>query len=190
MTVNNLPLANPLWMLAFATATLFAGCGDDRSQVDPDKLCRSGAGVGARIRGTPEPLDMCVSNNQTQTSFAPAPTYRYDVAATTVSDSVEITIGISFQVHAMQPQQLNITSDISEAFSDPDGAWFFYREVKTGMYDYATTNVTGVFTLAISDQNVAAGTFTELRIDLEDVSDGTPAGSRIISEGFFNVTPD
>jgi hypothetical protein len=42
----------------------------------------------------------------------------------------------------------------------------------------------------VSDRNVATGTFSNLAIELEHTTSGIAAGSRMISEGFFSVTPD
>jgi hypothetical protein len=176
--------------MALLLLTLVGGCSDEGAITDPDKLCARGAGVAARIAGTPQPVDVCVPNDQTSTTYAAPPANRYDLAATTTEGGVQFSIDISFQVHRNQPQELNITSEAPRAFSDPDGAWFFYREVQPGVYDYSASSVTGVFTLTISDESVAVGTFTDVQIELEDTADGTPVGSRLISEGFFSVTPD
>ena len=73
------------------------------------------------------------------------------------------------------------------AFADPDGAWFCYREAVQGNYNYVSKTTTGSFVLAFSDETVAVGTLEGLAIDLVDETTGAPAGTRTISEGFFNV---
>lgn len=115
---------------------------------------------------------------------------RYRLTATAASESLLVTIAVSFQVQPGQPRNLSITSDSTWAFADPGGAYFFYREVKPGAYDYAVSSVTGTFRLTVTDTRVATGTFSDLAIELEDTADGAPAGQRAIHEGFFAVTPD
>jgi hypothetical protein len=155
---------------------------------DPDKLCARGAGLAARISGTPQPIDFCVANEQTSTTYTDAEN-RYRLTATAASDSLLVTIAVSFQIQPGQPTDLGISSDSALAFSDPDGAYFFYREIKPGTYDYSASSVTGTFRLTVTDTHVATGTFSHLAIELEDTT-GAPAGERVIQEGFFAVTPD
>ncbi len=172
-----------------AVVAVLGGCSDDEI-TDPNKLCAFGAGVAARISGTPQPLDLCVPNDETTVTYADPPADRYRLTAVGVSDSVEFTIEISFRLQNNQGHNLRITSDATDAFTDPGAAWFYYREMKPGAYDYSTSSVSGDFKLTISDQNVAAGTFSNLAIELEHTTSGIAAGSRMITEGFFSVTPD
>lgn len=175
---------------AVLLALLFlAACGTEDVPTDPSKLCAQGAGLAARILGAPQPMDFCVANDQTSTTFTSADN-RYRLSATSASDSLTVTIAVSFQVPPGQPRNLNISSDSTSAFADPLGAYFFYREVKTGAYDYSASSVTGTFRLTVTDNRVATGTFSGLAIELEDTSAGAPAGARTIDEGFFAVTPD
>jgi hypothetical protein len=185
---------NPTWPHRIAhSATLLAllllgACSGDDAVTDPNKLCARGAGLAARISGTPEPIDFCVANDQTVATYTGSEN-RYRVTATFLSDSLEVTISVSFQIQPGQPRDLNISSDSTIAFTDPGGAYFYYREVKPGAYDHEVSSVTGTFRLTVTDTHVATGTFTDLALELED-SSGTPAGQRVIKEGFFAVTPD
>jgi len=172
-----------------AMVAVLAGCGDDEI-TDPNKLCAYGAGVAARISGTPGPVDLCVSNDSTIVTYTDPPADRYSLTATGVSDSIEFTIEISFRVLNNQGRALRITANATDAFADPDAAWFSYREVQAGVYDYSTRFVAGDFILTVTDQSIAAGAFSNLAIELEETASGIAAGSRMISEGFFSVTPD
>lgn len=165
-----------------------AGCGDDPVDGAPDKLCREGAGFGARIAGSPRSLDMCVSNDVTSTRFGDTTPGRYDVAASTTADSVTIEIQVSFFAQRQLPASLVFTSN--PGLGNFDRVWLSYREFKPGAYDYASTIVTGEFTLTFSDASIAVATFRSVRILLADASTGAEAGSRVISEGFISVTPD
>ncbi|MFQ5510881.1 MAG: hypothetical protein ACE5EO_03430 [Candidatus Krumholzibacteriia bacterium] len=161
-----------------------AGCGDEEL-IDPDKLCRNGAAFGARISGTPSPVDMCVADGETTSLLGGAG--RYDVTASFAADSVTVAINVSFLTHAVFPRTLIITDD--PILPGPDDVWIVYRETRPGVYDYSSLSISGVFTLTFSDATVAVATFNSLRIDLEDAG-GAPAGTRMISEGFLAVTPD
>jgi hypothetical protein len=171
-------------------AVILGGCSKDAAITDPNKLCAYGAGVGARISGAPNPVELCVPNDETTATYTDPPDDRYDLTATGVIDTIEVTIEISFRLQNNQILNLRITSDRADAFADPSVAWFSYREVKPGVYDYSTRSVSGDFRLTVSDSHVATGTFTNLTIELEETTSGIAAGTRMISEGFFSVTPD
>lgn len=177
--------------LALAAITPIVACDTNDVAVDPQRLCgTSSASVAARISGTPEPVDMCVSNDETTVDYAAMPDGRYLLRATFVSDGVEFSIQMGFFVQRNQPQTLTLTSDSSLAAANPGSAWFFYEEKTTGADDLVTTSIAGDFRLTLSDQNVAVGTFSNIEVQLESAADGSPAGARMISEGFFAVTPD
>ena len=173
-----------------AVVAVFGGCSEDEAITDPNKLCAFGAGVAARISGTTEPIELCVPNDETTVTYVDPPDDRYSLTATGVSDSIEFTIEISFRLQNNQIRNLRITSDATDAFANPGAVWFSYREVKPGVYDYSTRSASGDFRLTVSDRNVATGTFSNLAIELEHTTSGIAAGSRMISEGFFSVTPD
>ena len=163
-------------------------CSNNSDIVPPnDKLCRAGAGLGARVSGTPAPIDICVSDDDVSTTLEPSPENRYRLRSTFSADSLTFEIEISFTIHFNLPQPLNISSDSVLAMADLDGAWFFYREAVGGSYSYVSKTTTGSFVLTFADETVAVGTLEGLTIDLEDETTGAPAGTRTISEGFFNV---
>jgi hypothetical protein len=169
-------------------AALCAGCGDDGGTADPGKLCRTGAGFGARIAGMPRPVDMCVANDRATALLDNGSPARFDlVAVFTTADSITIEINISFFSHTDLPQSLIITNDPN--LPGVDDVWFFYRETLPGTYDYSSLSISGSFTLTFADPTVVVATFSSLQISLEDAG-GTPVGARMISEGFLALTPD
>jgi hypothetical protein len=84
----------------------FAGCSDESALTDPNKLCARGAGLAARISGTPDPIDFCVANDQALATYTSAEN-RYRVTAIAMSDSIEVTIAVSFQIQPGQPLNLH-----------------------------------------------------------------------------------
>lgn len=184
MISSRIRLYTILAVVVFATA----GCSEEQL-VDPDKLCATGAGVAARISGTPDPLEMCVPDDEATATYLAPPDDRYLISATTMDNGIEIKIEIGFFLQPVQPQSLVVTSDSSQASADPSAAWFSYREVNPGVYEYSTQSITGNFRLNVTDDHIATGTFTNLEIELEDAT-GVSAGSRMIAEGFFSVTAD
>lgn len=173
--------------------TMSFGCGNDAADVDPeDRLCRGNSGFAARITGTFEPVEMCVSDENTLTTFIPESQgigSRYITLAAYSTDSLQIEIEISFFVHSTTPIVLQPTSNRSLADAEPGAALFVYRETKTGDYQYESGAVSGGFTLTLSDENVAAATFSSLQIELDDVASGDESvATRAISEGYLLVT--
>jgi len=167
------------------------GC-SSRDIVDPNKLCRMGAGLAARITGAPQPIEICVANSETDAQFIAVPTPHYEVSGVfTTSDSTTISLVVIFAVHPNIPVELDITSDLAAAMANPDGVFFGYRETAPPAQDTVSTAVTGRFTLTFSDDSIAVATFDGLTITLEDAaSPGTIVGTRTISEGFLNVSAD
>jgi hypothetical protein len=132
---------------------------------------------------------MCVSNENTLTSYIPgAQGDRYNSISSIEIDGTIIEIEIAFYVQPSVPASLFGTSNRAQAESDPGSLLFVYREMKPGEYEYESVAVTGIFTVTFSDASVAVVTFGGLEIDLDDVSTGSPAGSRVISEGYLSVT--
>ena len=177
-------------LLAVLVTTFVVGCaGDDLDVVDPSsKLCsRVGGGVGARVSGGADAVDVCVSNDATDASVVGSGPARYDVDATWIDGDVTIQIQMSFYVHDFFPVILNVTP--SPNLVNADDVYFSYRETKAGVYNYASSNVVGIFTLAVSDGTIAAASFDGLEITLQDGT-GADAGMRRIEEGFVNVTSD
>ena len=174
------------------SAVLTLGCGDGSDPIDPaDKLCRGESGFAAQITGTPAPVEMCVSDENTFTTYIrSAGGDKYNSIATYEIDGLIIEIEMGFFVQDQTPTTLIGTSNRAQAESDPGSLLFIYHESKPGTYDYESVTVDGVFTVAFSDASVAVVTFGGLKIDLEDLSNNDPAGSRAISEGYLSVTPD
>jgi hypothetical protein len=167
---------------------LAAGCSSDDNPTDADKLCRGESGVGARISGTPSPVDICVPDDQTSTSYGQSEPGRYDLFSSFTTDGVTFEIEMSFLARSNLPAVLSATEDQGVALANPDLVWFFYTESKPNEYEYTSKTVIGSVTLTFSDETVAAGTFDGLAIELQQ--GGNDAGSRVISEGFFSVVPD
>lgn len=166
-----------------------AGCGSE-DIVDPDKLCKEGAGIAARIDATPGTIDMCVSNDETAAIYNVTPAAHYEISAAFTSGPLSIIITTEFFVHPPGPVPLTLTPDITLAQSDPGLVYFSYRETQPGQ-EYASMDVTGTFTLTFSDASIAVASFSDLTITLEDTaSPGTAAATRTISEGFVSVLAD
>lgn len=168
---------------------LTSGCGSDSDVVDPsEKLCQGRSGFAARISGTSEQLEMCVSDEHMQTTIVPGlgglgPRY-VSIAAFSL-DSLQIEIEISFFVHTTTPISLEPTSNRAWAESEPGAVLFVYRETKPGDYDYEPGTVSGAFTLTLSDESIAVASFSDLHIELADAANGDTSVSRVISEGYL-----
>jgi hypothetical protein len=172
------------------SVVLTLGCGEDSETVNPaDRLCRGESGFAAQISGTPEPFEMCVSNENTLTSYIPGPQgEKYNTLSSIEIDGTIFEVEIGFFVQPSTPTTLLGTSNRAQAESDPGSILFVYREIKPGQYEYESVAVTGIFTVTFNDPSVAVVTFGSLEIDLDDVSTGNPVGSRAIPEGYLSVT--
>ncbi|UCG52457.1 MAG: hypothetical protein JSW58_02590 [Candidatus Latescibacterota bacterium] len=180
--------------LVVVSSVLLPACSDETDIIDPsEKLCRGASGLGARISG-PEPIEMCVSDQETSTEYVPPghglPVSHYETVSVYSAGGLTIEIQTQFFEQDIWPRTLNITGNLAEAEADPDAAWFFYRETKEGEYEYTSATVTGAFTLTFNDQFVAVATFSNLEILLEDTATQTDAGMRRISEGYISVNVD
>lgn len=188
------PVVIPLVLLCGVCLGGFGlfGCGNDESNgVNPeDKLCRGEHGVAARITGTPEPLDMCVSDGQTVVDYIPIGNdqAKYHITAIFATGDLTIEIQVSFFAQPVFPTTLTLTANQGLADSDPGAAWFYYQETKLGVYDYVSSAVTGVFTVTFNDPSIAVATFHAVEVELDEASSGNPAGVRNISEGYASVT--
>lgn len=184
-----------LQLIAISMVVSF-GCSDDDNSVDPgDRLCGGSPGFAASISGTPEPVEMCVSNENTAVTYTPAgggqPAGMFETLSTFTDGDLTIQISTMFYEHAKTPQVLTVTGNRAQAEFDPDGFWVEYREIKDGDYDFTSTTVAGSATLSFNDPTVAVVTFANLDISLTDTAtSSTDAGNRMISEGYINVTVD
>jgi len=182
--------------LVVISTVLSSGCSDDDTSVDPgERLCGGQSGFAAAITGTPEPVDMCVSNENTIVIYTPPgagiPAGLYETTSTWRSGDITIEISTLFYQHATTPQALNVTGIRADAELDPDGIWFYYREIKAGDYDVTSTVISGTAMLTFNDPTVAVVTFSNLDISLTDTATSSAdAGSRRIPEGYINVTVD
>lgn len=166
-----------------------AGCSSE-DIVDPNKLCKEGAGIAARIDGTSETVDMCVPNDQTTATYDTAPAAHYEISAAYTSGPLTIAIATEFFVHPPGPVKLTPTSDIALARADPGFVYFSYQETQ-GVQEYSSIDVAGSFTLTFSDASIAVASFSDLTITLEDTaSPGAAVATRKISEGFVSVLAD
>ena len=118
---------------------------------------------------------------------------RYDVRANLTVGNVLFEVQMIFAHRDDWPVELSVTGDLSVAASDPGAAWIFYQEIPSqGEAIESTTVSGGTFTLAFSAGDVVTGTFSDLRLEMRNASDGQEAGSRTVDEGFFSIaaTPE
>ena len=185
-------LEQVLLHLVVVSMVFVYGCSDDSEGVNPeDRLCRGESGFAAMINGGPQPVEMCVSDEQTIAHYVTDPGGdRYAISATFTSDSLTIEIQIGFFVQPNIPRTLTLTADEGVANADPSAAWFFYTETKLNTYNYVSTSVSGTFTVTFNDPSIATVSFSGVSIALDDASSGDPAGARTISEGYLSVNAD
>ncbi len=180
-----------LQTLVFSTV-LALGCGNGDDPTDPaDRLCRGESGFAAQISGTPEPVEMCVSNENTVTVYIPqGGGDRYSSIATYEIGGMIYEVEMGFFVQNQTPATLFGTSNRALAESDPGSILFIYREINPGNYSYESVACSGAFTVTFNDPSVAVVTFGTVELDLEDLATSSAAGSRAISEGYLSVTPN
>jgi len=184
-------------VVAVLATLVLSGCGRVAETVDPnDRLCRGRGAFGASITGTPAPVEMCLADDADGGAAEVHVTYadgdnRYLVVASHDVDGVTYEISLSFVIQQKIPHDLRITTVRTEALADVNSVWFYYREAAgTGGYEYVSSLVQGEFRVTLSSENVAAGTFGNVAIELVDTATGADAGTRAIPEAFFAVTPD
>jgi hypothetical protein len=170
---------------------LAAGCSSE-DIVDPDKLCRQGAALAARVDGGAMALDVCVSQDATDARYETLPNDHYEVTGTVTQGGVTFTLWVNFAVYppASWPVTLTPTTDVDVASNDPNFVYFYVRETDAGQ-DLRSMDVTGNFTLSFSDASIAVAAFSNMTVTMEDAaSPGTSVGTRTISEGFVSVSAD
>lgn len=180
-----------LQTLVFSTV-LTLGCGNGDDTTAPgDRLCRGESGFAAQISGTPEPVEMCVSNENTITVYIPqAQGDRYSSIATYEIGGLTLEVEMGFFVQNQTPATLFGTSNRAQAETDPGSILFIYREISPGNYTYESVTCSGAFTVTFNDASVAVVTFGDVEVELEDMATNNPAGSRTMSEGYLSVTPN
>jgi hypothetical protein len=167
---------------------LLAGCGDDGGPVDGDPLCAGESGVGIRVEGRAQPVDVCVSDNAVDALLTSS--QHYDVTAQlTLDDDSTVQLRMVFTRRSDAPVTLRLVSSITEATSDAGAVYVHYEEIPDGGTPIQSTVITGgTFRLSFNDDTVTAGTMENIRLGMNDVQTGDPAGERKIVEGFFSVS--
>jgi len=170
--------------LAFLAAV--AGCSDD-PPTEADALCGGDFGVGLRVEGPAQPLEVCVSDADVSALLTSLS--RYDVAAQMQTDDGIYQLRMVFAQHSDFPLSLRVVNSIAEATSDPGAVWVYYEEIPQGGQPIESTAVTGgTFRLSYSDDKIAVGYFDNVDLAMEEVLTGDPAGKRRIVRGEFSIS--
>jgi len=169
-------------------ATLALGCSKDDPAQAGDPLCPGEAGVGLRVEGRAEPLDVCIGDNSVDALLTSSS--HYDVSAqVTVDDGTAFQLRMVFTHRPDAPVTLRLVNSITEATNDPDAVYVYYEEFPDGGTPIETNVLlSGKFRLTFNDDTVAAGTMENIGMDMANVLTGAPAGTRNIAEGFFSVS--
>lgn len=176
----------------FFTGALLAGlvltaCSND-DPVETKSLCAGESGVGLRIEGRAEPLDVCVSDTAVDALLTSD--NHYDVGAQlSLDDGSLVQVRIVFTHRADVPVNLRLVNSSTEALSDPGTAYVFYEEAPGGGTPIESSLITGgSFRVTFNDDKVAVGTMENVAMDMTNVLTGDPSGERRIAEGFFSVS--
>ncbi len=171
---------------ALAGLVLF-GCSDD-DPTQTQALCGGENGVGLRVEGRSQPVEVCVSDTAVDALLTSAE--HYDVTAQVIlDDDSTVQLRMVFTQRPDAPVTLRLVNSITEATSDPSAVYVFYEEIPGGGIPIQSTLITGgTFRLSFNDDTVAVGTLENIQLDMNDVQTGNPAGERQIVEGFFSVT--
>jgi hypothetical protein len=166
-----------------------ASCGDDEALVDPsERLCGGETGVGVLVEGRANALELCVDDSDV--SVVLTALNRYDVAAQFANADGVFQVRMVFAVRSF-PANLRLVSSIGEATNDPNAAWLYYQEIPDGGDPIESTVVTGgTFRLTFVDEDVAAGVFSDVVFEMNDIATGDPAGTRQFAEGIFSISTD
>jgi hypothetical protein len=167
---------------------LFFACSDD-DPVDPNQaLCDGESGVGLAVEGRAEPVEVCVSDAAVDALLTAS--QHYDVTAqVTLDDDSTVQLRLVFTQRLDTPVNLRLVNSITEATSDPTAVYVFYEEIPGGGVPIQSTLITGgTLRLTFNDDEVAVGTLENIRLDMNNVLTGDPAGERQIVDGYFSVT--
>ena len=175
-------------MILSLTFLLTPGCGRQEEAVDPARnLCRGDAGVGMRVFGRAEPVDICVTNDRVSVAFTDQS--HYDVAATVDVGGTVFKIQMVFAHHEELPATLHLTGNPAELGTDPFAAWLYYQEIPESGDPVESAAITsGNIKLGFSDGTVTAGTISGVVLEIQNQISEEPAGTRAISEGFFSLS--
>ena len=176
----------------FIAGSLLAGllitaCSKD-DPVDSKSLCAGESGVGLRVEGRAEPIDMCVPDTAADALLTSDD--HYDVSAQlNLDDGSLLLVRIVFTRRPTVPVNLRLVNSSTEALSDPSTAYVHYEEAPGGGTPIQSTLITGgSFRVTFNDDTVAVGTMENVAMDMTNVLTGDPSGERRIAEGFFSVT--
>lgn len=175
------------WLAPALAGLLLYGCSDD-DPVENQPLCGGESGVGMRVEGRAEPVDVCVSDSAVDALLTSND--RYNVTAqVTLDDDSTVQLSMVFTRRPVVPVTLRLVNSITEATSDPTTAYVSYEEIPGSGTPIQSTLITGGrFRLTFNDDKVAVGTMENIAFDMSNVQTGDPAGDRNIVEGFFSVT--
>lgn len=175
-------------LASLVSALLLLACSDDNPVGDDDPLCGGESGVGIRVEGRSEPVDVCVSDGAVDALLTSEE--RYDVTAQVLLDDDSVVqLHMVFTQRPDAPVTLRMVNTITEATSDPGAVYVFYEEVPDAGTPIHSTLITGgKFRLTFNDDTVAVGTMEDITLDMSNVQTGDPAGERHIVEGFFSVS--
>jgi len=176
-------------VIALAALALFAACGEKEDPVKPvDRLCGGETGVGLRVKGRASPLDVCVADPDVDMSITTINLEEYyDLTARMVSGGDIFEIQLLFPKRADFP--VGLTPIGTLAALDTDSAWIYYQEIPQSGEAIESDLVTaGAFHLGFAASDVATATLDGISLTMVRKSDGQPAGTRLIEEGFLSVS--
>lgn len=177
----------------FLLAALAAGacalpaCSDDDPTASGEPLCGGDTGVGLRVEGRAEPLEVCVSDQAVDALLTAED--RYDVAATMITGDGNYQLRLVFAKRGDFPVTLRVTNSITEVIYDEGAAYVYYEELPDGQTPIETDVILGGrFRLTYSDDTSTTGTLENITMEMRSMLNGDPAGQRKITEGYFSVT--
>jgi len=176
------------WIAPSIVALCLVGCSKNDPISDQTPLCAGESGVGLRVEGRAQPIDVCVSDTAVDALLTSSD--HYDVGAQLALDDGSIVqLRMVFTRRADAPVTLRLVNSITEATSDPGAAYVSYEEAPSGGTPIQSSLITGgTFRVTFNDNKVAVGTLENIGMDMTNVQNGNPAGARKIAEGFFSVS--
>jgi hypothetical protein len=176
------------WIAPGIVALCLLGCSKSDPVSDQHPLCAGESGVGIRVEGRSQPIDVCVADTDVDALLTSS--NHYDISASLpLDDGTIVQLRMVFTHRADAPVSLRLVNSITEATSDPSTVYVFYEEAPSGGTPIQSSLITGgTFRVTFNDNQVAAGTMENIHLDMTDVQTGDPAGERRIVEGFFSVS--
>jgi hypothetical protein len=183
------PFTNPGRSIVLpAIAALFLlGCSKD-DPASNNSLCAGEAGVGIRVEGRAQPLDVCVSDNAVDALLTSD--NHYDVSALlNLDDGSLVQVRMVFTHRADVPVNLRLVKFSDGSYQRSHHGLRFLRGSAARWHPIQSSLITGgSFRVTFNDQKVAVGTMENVAMDMTNVQNGNPAGERRIVEGFFSVS--